>query len=232
MAEHFRKSSLHQAGLIIHFGHSGRPCADFRGNSLSTNTITERLYGPLPDLPISPNDSGIFSVNDTSANVPHASTCDEIPMEEVDDEVGDVWEDADPRWGSGNTRVLLIGHTNGFHIHTVCFCRCSGHRADWQQMLSSRIWPATFGRPRTGFTLECLRDFRYNNAVSKESANAYHSKLQKQTGQGVVVQCPVCDVFLLTTLLLHKSLLRDAIMSFGGLFGRKVVFGNFYILDS
>lgn len=191
---HFRKSSLHQAGLVLHFGHSGRPCPDFQGTSLCiiTNTIAERLYGPLPELP--PSNDNIFSATPDPSPAPQISApSEEIPSEEVDDELGNAWEDADPRWENGNTRMLLMGHTNGFHIHTVRFCRCSGYRADWQQMLSSRVWPSTFGRPRTGFTLECLRDFRYNNAVSKESANAYHSKLQKQTGQGVVVQCPVCS---------------------------------------
>lgn len=200
-AKHFRQSSLHQAGLIIHFGHSGRPCSDFDLSSIPTgrNSVTERLYGRLPNPPPR-DDAGLFCVSESLEpeliKLPDIALMDDIPDEEDEREEGNPWEDTDPRWGNGNTRTLLIGHTNGFHIHTVRFCRCQGHSADWQQMLSSRIWPATFGRPQTGFTLECLRDFRYSNAVSKASASSYHSKLQKQTGQGVIVQCPVSFTFL------------------------------------
>lgn len=203
-SDHFRKSSLHQAGLIVHFGHDGAPCKGFVGagpvGSLGKHDITERLYGKLPDLHQPVLDRLFFSSGQPTPTMNAPEVARENPLdgehsaEVEEEECGDSWEDSDPRWGSGTERLLLIGHSNGFHVHTVRFCRCVGHSVDWQQMLASRIWPATFERPRTGFTLECLRDFRYTSAVSKASPHAYHSKLQKQTGQGVVVQCPVSMV--------------------------------------
>lgn len=158
-------------------------------------SINDRLYGPLPSRVSSDGDQ-FFSASGDNAEGSKTllePLCD-IPMHEIEDEMGNVWEETSESalWGTGPTRLVLVGHTNGFHTHCVSFCRCPGDlTADWQQLLRIRIWPATFGQPRSGFTLECLRDFRYINAVSKASAHAYHSKLQRQTAQGVTTQCPV-----------------------------------------
>lgn len=193
-SRYFRRSSLQQAGFVLYLGHGGDLCPHATtlrdpGQMISVN---EWLYGPLPSR-VSTDAERFFSASNANPEVAkNAENLDDIPMHEIDDEVGNVWEETSASWDTGATRMLLVGHTNGFHTHHVSFCRCPGElTADWQQLLRVRIWPATFGRPRSGFTLECLRDFRYINAVSKASANSYHSKLQRQTAQGVVIQCPV-----------------------------------------
>lgn len=188
---HFRRSSLQQAGFVLHVGHGGAKCPTFRANTFS-----------MP--------SGDGGLMDTAFG--HPPTHNMVPEEvaiDAEEEDGDTdWEDTPPLAQQGHStpgipfdeylhshfqiqRNVVIGHVNGFHQHTFRFCRCLGASAEWRQLLGLGLWSATFRIPRTVFTSECLRDQIYHSVHCKTSVNAYHTKMQKETHQGVARNFPV-----------------------------------------
>jgi hypothetical protein len=208
----FRRSTLQQAGLVVHFGHGGLACPEVaRGTPIldgRSRIVNDRLYGAVPgQFPHSAQEHSSHSNPLTNEDSPYISL--PTPDDPTDDDE-DEWEDMLPSSAqapgpsvpgiavdeflnrqNSTDRAIIVGHTNGFHQITARFCHCSSACAEWRQMLGLQLWPATLRRPQTAFTVDCLRDLQYHNVVCKTSVNSYHTQMQNKTFRGLTVRFPV-----------------------------------------
>lgn len=81
----------------------------------------------------------------------------------------------------GEARAFIVAHSNGFHHIRIIPCACSDHQTFDRQLLFAQLFPATYRRPKTAFTFDCLRDFRTMNLECKTSIQAYHTFLSLRT---------------------------------------------------
>lgn len=58
----------------------------------------------------------------------------------------------------GDRRMTFI-HVNGVFDDCVRFCRCNGAISEYEQLFNHRLFPSTFDRPETAFTLNVLDYF-------------------------------------------------------------------------
>lgn len=87
---------------------------------------------------------------------------------------------------------FTIAHTNGIHATKVVFCGCpSSSEKIIDQLMLSRLFPASMKDPRTAFTFDVLRDFHLHTLESKKSAYDYSEALRRLTDNSFPTQVPV-----------------------------------------
>jgi hypothetical protein len=91
----------------------------------------------------------------------------------------------------GDRRMRLI-HINGVFEHYVRFCRCQGAISDHEQLFVYRLFPSSFDRPETAFTLDVLDYFGIDAMECKTSAQSFFQKLRRVTNNAFPDKVPVC----------------------------------------
>jgi len=91
-------------------------------------------------------------------------------------------------------RVILI-HTNGVFEHFIRFCKCLGSLPEHEQLFNHRLFPLTFDRPETAFTLDVLDYFGIDAMECKTSAQSFFQKLRRVTNNAFPGEVPVCFPF-------------------------------------
>ena len=89
---------------------------------------------------------------------------------------------------SPGPETFCIIDTSGFHSILVDFCGCrvNGNLNQRTQLLRARWFPATFNRPKTAFTFECLDTFHELTLQGKTSLyDYYYSILHKTDSLGL-----------------------------------------------
>lgn len=87
-------------------------------------------------------------------------------------------------------RVVLI-HINGIFEHFVRFCKCLGSLPEHEQLFNHRLFPSTFDRPETAFTLDVLDYFGIDAMECKTSAQSFFQKLRRVTNNAFPGEVPV-----------------------------------------
>lgn len=78
-------------------------------------------------------------------------------------------------------KEMVILHTNGIHRCSVQFCNCSNSTPNFQQLVISRLFPATLKCPATAFTFDLLETFHQLALSSKITSYDYFDALKKLT---------------------------------------------------
>jgi hypothetical protein len=89
---------------------------------------------------------------------------------------------------SQSSESFCIIDTSGFHSVSVdlCGCRVNGVVSTPTQLLRARWFPATFNRPQTAFTFECLDMFHELTLQGKTTLyDYYHTILHKTDNLGL-----------------------------------------------
>jgi len=92
----------------------------------------------------------------------------------------------------GDRRVTVI-HVNGVFEHCVRFCRCPGATSEHEQLFCHRLFPSTFDRPETAFTLDVLDYYGIDAMECKTSAQSFFQKLRRVTNNAFPDEVPVCS---------------------------------------
>ncbi|KAJ8507467.1 hypothetical protein ONZ45_g10166 [Pleurotus djamor] len=79
-------------------------------------------------------------------------------------------------------KQLTIVHTNGVHQCEVEWCMCQSEISHYEQLLKSRLFPATVLLPSTAFTLEALSMLHLIRVECKVASSSYYSLLQRLHG--------------------------------------------------
>ena len=90
----------------------------------------------------------------------------------------------------GDRRMTFI-HVNGVFDHCVPFCRCPGALSDHQQLFTHHLFPSTFDRPETAFTLDLLDYYSIDSMECKTSAQSFFQKLRRVTNNTFPDEVPV-----------------------------------------
>src|SRR5437016_507923 len=108
-------------------------------------------------------------------NLGHSSAGGRCPVE--DDDFGD--------------RQMTLIHVNGLFEHCVRFCRCLGAISEHEQLFRHRLFPSTFDRPETAFTLDLLDYYSIDSMECKTSAQSFFQKLRRVTNNAFPDEVPV-----------------------------------------
>ena len=92
---------------------------------------------------------------------------------------------------SGNPLFTVVDRSGVFDMEII-FCVCSTTVDTYEQLLQSRLFPATFKQIETLFTFSVLEDFLTDNLECKTTAQQYYSKLQSMTSKMFPISVPVC----------------------------------------
>ena len=90
----------------------------------------------------------------------------------------------------GDRRITVI-HVNGVFDICVRFCRCHGARPEHEQLFSHRLFPSTFDRPETVFTMDLLEYYAIDAMECKTSAQAFFQKIRRVTNNAFPDEVPV-----------------------------------------
>jgi CxC2 like cysteine cluster associated with KDZ transposases len=90
----------------------------------------------------------------------------------------------------GDRRMNII-HVNGVFDLCVRFCRCPGAEPDHLQLFTHGLFPSTFDRPETAFTLELLDYYSIDSMECKTSAMSFFQKLRRVTNNSFPDEVPV-----------------------------------------
>jgi hypothetical protein len=96
---------------------------------------------------------------------------------------------------SGNLfgdRQMTMVHVNGIFDVCVRFCRCQGAISEHEQLFKQRLFPSTFDRPETAFTLDVLDYYGIDAMECKTSAQSFFQKLRRVTNNAFPDEVPVC----------------------------------------
>ena len=88
-------------------------------------------------------------------------------------------------------RCMTLIHVNGIFEHCIRFCRCQGASADHEQLFHHRLFPSTFDRPETAFTLDVLEYYGIDAMECKTSAQSFFQKLRRMTNNAFPDNVPV-----------------------------------------
>ena len=91
----------------------------------------------------------------------------------------------------GDRRMTLV-HVNGVFEHCIRFCKCLNGSSEHEQLFSYRLFPSTFDRPKTAFTLDVLDYFGVDAMECKTSAQSFFHKLRRVTNNAFPDEVPVC----------------------------------------
>ena len=86
---------------------------------------------------------------------------------------------------------MRLIHINGMFGHYVRFCRCEGAKSDHEQLFVYRLFPSSFDRPETAFTLDVLDYFGIDAMECKTSAQSFFQKLRRVTNNSFPDKVPV-----------------------------------------
>lgn len=89
-------------------------------------------------------------------------------------------------------RVILV-HVNGVFEHSIRFCKCEGALSEHEQLFLNRLFPSTFDRPETAFTLDVLDYYGIDAMECKTSAQSFFQKLRRMTDNAFPGEVPVCS---------------------------------------
>ncbi|KAJ8474293.1 hypothetical protein ONZ45_g16002 [Pleurotus djamor] len=78
-------------------------------------------------------------------------------------------------------KQLVIVHTTGVHLCTVEWCACLSAEGHYEQLMKSRLFPATIESPSTAFTFELLEELHLQRVECKSSSSAFYSLLRRRT---------------------------------------------------
>jgi len=92
----------------------------------------------------------------------------------------------------GDRRMTVI-HVNGVFEHCIRFCRCKDALSEHEQLFQHRLFPATFDRPETAFTLDVLDYYGIDAMECKTSAQSFFQKLRRVTNNAFPDEVPVCS---------------------------------------
>lgn len=92
----------------------------------------------------------------------------------------------------GDRRMTVV-HVNGVFELCVRFCRCPGAITEHEQLFRRRLFPSTFDRPETAFTLDVLDYYGIDAMECKTSAQSFFQKLRRFTNNAFPDQVPVCS---------------------------------------
>ena len=87
---------------------------------------------------------------------------------------------------------MTVIHVNGVFEHCIRFCHCSGASPEQEQLFCHWLFPSTFDRPETAFTLDVLDYYRIDAMESKTSAQKFFQKLRQVTNNAFPDEVPVC----------------------------------------
>ena len=65
---------------------------------------------------------------------------------------------------------LVVIHVNGVFKHCIRFCRCPGVTSEHEQLFCHQLFPSTFDRPETAFTLNVLEYYGIDAMECETSA--------------------------------------------------------------
>jgi CxC2 like cysteine cluster associated with KDZ transposases len=91
----------------------------------------------------------------------------------------------------GDRRLTVI-HVNGIFEHCVRFCKCQGAKSEHIQLFDHRLFPSTFDRPETAFTLDVLEYYGIDAMECKTSSQSFFQKLRRVTNNAFPEEVPVC----------------------------------------
>jgi CxC2 like cysteine cluster associated with KDZ transposases len=89
-------------------------------------------------------------------------------------------------------RHMTVVHVNGVFEHCIRFCRCPGASFEHEQLFCHRLFPSTFDRPETAFTLDVLDYYGIDAMECKTSAKSFFQKLRRVTNNAFPDEVPVC----------------------------------------
>ena len=75
---------------------------------------------------------------------------------------------------------FVIINSNGIHSVTLRFCGCETTDSHLQQLLRSRLFPATMDRPKTAAMFTVLEEFHLLSLESKVSAYHFYNALARR----------------------------------------------------
>jgi hypothetical protein len=90
----------------------------------------------------------------------------------------------------GDRRMTVV-HVNGIFELSVRFCRCQGASPEHEQLFHHRLFPSTFDRPETAFTLDLLDYYSIDGMECKTSAQSFFQKIRRFTNNAFPDQVPV-----------------------------------------
>jgi hypothetical protein len=88
-------------------------------------------------------------------------------------------------------RPMTLIHVNGLFKHCVRFCRCQGAIPEHEQLFGHRLFPSSFDRPQTAFTLDVLDYYKIDAMECKTSARSFFHKLRRVTNNAFPDDSPV-----------------------------------------
>ena len=94
----------------------------------------------------------------------------------------------------GDRRMMVI-HVNGVFELCIRFCRCPSASAEHEQLFCHRLFPSSFDRPETAFTLDVLVYYGIDAMECKTSAQSFFQKLRRVTNNAFPDEVPVSSTF-------------------------------------
>ena len=95
-------------------------------------------------------------------------------------------------------RPMTIVHDHGIHPYNVVFCRCVDMKTQQPtpeplQLIRFGLWPGSWVRPETAFSLSCLRDHQLLSLQSAISTEDYVEYLKRTMDNVCADDVPVCS---------------------------------------
>ena len=94
-------------------------------------------------------------------------------------------------------RIIVVGHTNGFHKISVHFCHCEGAASEAIQLMDQELFPATITQPESMFSFSLLENYHAHSLTSKKSMYDYHAALVNLTSAAFPQEVPVRFLIIL-----------------------------------
>jgi CxC2 like cysteine cluster associated with KDZ transposases len=88
---------------------------------------------------------------------------------------------------------MMVIHVNGVFKHCIRFCRCPSATSEHEQLFCYWLFPSTFDRPETVFTLDVLDYYGIDAMECKTSAQSFFQKLRRVTNNVFSDEVPVCS---------------------------------------
>ena len=87
---------------------------------------------------------------------------------------------------------MMVIHVNGIFKHCIRFCCCPNVTLEHEQLFCHWLFPSTFDRPETAFTLDVLDYYGIDAMECKTSAQSFFQKLRRVTNNAFPDEVPVC----------------------------------------
>lgn len=104
---------------------------------------------------------------------------------------------------NNRTTTLTVLHTTGIHTVAVKYCECLSHNGTAierpVQLCKVGLWPSSFSRPQTVFTIHVLKFFSHLTYQAKTPAHDFYGTLRRLTNFPFFDSVKVSAVQLTTT---------------------------------